>query len=480
MKISISNPPIPSIKGTPTILQNRQFQWFSEPTYIYPVVPAYAATLLDRAGHSVLWDDGIAEEKSYDRWLKDVEQSKPDLMMVETKTPVVKRHWKIIGDVKDVSSETRVVLVGDHVTALPAESMESSRVDYVICGGDYDFLLLNLVEYLDGKARALEPGIWYREGDEVKNTGHFALNHDLDSLPFIDRDLSKWRLYSEKNGNFKITPGAYTMVGRDCVTWDTDVLLKVNGKFTLVKMGEFIDQELDRDAEEIEYQGATEVLKVQGIQVFGFDPVTLQVRLCDVAELIRKPSPTRLFYIRTESGREIKVTETHPIFVLQDGKIAEKPAGQLVVGDYCVVPIRFRLDCELREVDLIKEISKLDLEKQKKYKVAGEGVQKILYSKTLGFWRELLGLAGYKRNPWDCIVGRWRRTGRIPLYAFIKIEEVLNTCIDHKSLMIVAKGCKNPIPAVIKADDKLARFLGYILSDGHVSNTKVYCYFDLD
>jgi len=35
-------------------------------------------------------------------------------------------------------------------------------------------------------------------------------------LPFVDRDLTKWWLYSEKNGNFKETPGTYTMVGRDC------------------------------------------------------------------------------------------------------------------------------------------------------------------------------------------------------------------------------------------------------------------------
>jgi radical SAM superfamily enzyme YgiQ (UPF0313 family) len=38
----------------------------------------------------------------------------------------------------------------------------------------------------------------------------------LNSLPFIDRDLTRWRLYSEKNGNFKNTPGTYTMAGRDC------------------------------------------------------------------------------------------------------------------------------------------------------------------------------------------------------------------------------------------------------------------------
>jgi radical SAM superfamily enzyme YgiQ (UPF0313 family) len=215
MKVSISYPPILGVKGTPMISQNRQYQVFSEPTYIYPMVPAYAATLLKANGYDVVWDDGIAEGKSYVRWLNDLERDSPDLMMIETKTPVVKRHWKIIEDVKEVSPETKVVLVGDHVTALPRESMENSRVDYVLTGGDYDFLVLNLAEYLEGKAE-LEHGIWYRENGRIKSTGSFKLDHDLDSLPFIDRDLTRWRLYSEKNGNFKETPGTYTMVGRDC------------------------------------------------------------------------------------------------------------------------------------------------------------------------------------------------------------------------------------------------------------------------
>ena len=148
MKIAISYPPLANEKGVPLLSQNRQFQFFSEPTYIYPVVPAYAATLLSQSGYDVVWDDGIAKEKSYGEWLLNVERIGPDLMVIETKTPVVKRHWRIIEDVKQVSPETKMALVGDHVTALPCESMENSRLDYVIEGGDYDFLLLNLVRYL--------------------------------------------------------------------------------------------------------------------------------------------------------------------------------------------------------------------------------------------------------------------------------------------------------------------------------------------
>ena len=46
MRIAICYPPLPSEKGVPLLSQNRQFQWFSRPTYIFPVVPATAATML--------------------------------------------------------------------------------------------------------------------------------------------------------------------------------------------------------------------------------------------------------------------------------------------------------------------------------------------------------------------------------------------------------------------------------------------------
>jgi anaerobic magnesium-protoporphyrin IX monomethyl ester cyclase len=216
MKISISYPPINSSKGVPLLSQNRQFQYFQSPTYIYPVVPAYAATLLAKAGYEVMWDDGIAEEKEYSKWLNDIEKANPDVIMMETKTPVVKKHWVIISDVKKILPNSKVVLVGDHVTALPQESMEKSLVDYILTGGDYDFLLLNLVDYINGKTEQMEPGIWYRSNGEIKNTGTFMLNHNLDDLPFIDRDLTRWHLYGQSNGNFKVTPGVYTMAGRDC------------------------------------------------------------------------------------------------------------------------------------------------------------------------------------------------------------------------------------------------------------------------
>lgn len=218
MRVAICYPPLPSEKGVPLLSQNRQFQWFSRPTYIFPVVPATAATMLKTAGHDVLWLDGIAEELSPDEFDRRLREFRPDYVVVETKTPVVKRHWKWIAAQKEVSSQNaaRYILVGDHVTAMPGESMEKCPVDFILTGGDWDFLLCNLVAS-DGDVSKYEPGIWYRTPvGGIADTGRFRLDHDLNSAPWIDRDLCKWHLYAKKNGNFRRTPGTYIMSGRDC------------------------------------------------------------------------------------------------------------------------------------------------------------------------------------------------------------------------------------------------------------------------
>jgi radical SAM superfamily enzyme YgiQ (UPF0313 family) len=230
MKVIISYPPLNNEKGCPTLGQNRQFQYFKDPTFIYPVVPATAATMLKQAGFEVIWNDSLAKGWNYAQFLEFIKKEQPDLVAFETKTPVVKQHWKIINDIKESTrwlspkgAVPVIVLFGDHVTALPEESFTNSQVDFVITGGDYDFLLLNLCRCLqlrftgyDLRITDLEPGIYYRENAQVKNTGKFQLNHDLNKAPFIDRDLTCWKDYACRNGIYKRLPGTYIMSSRDC------------------------------------------------------------------------------------------------------------------------------------------------------------------------------------------------------------------------------------------------------------------------
>jgi anaerobic magnesium-protoporphyrin IX monomethyl ester cyclase len=251
MKIWIGYPPLPDPKGVPLISQNRQFQWFNDPTFIYPVIPTYAATLLKRAGHDVFWQDGVAQRDTVEDYEKRFVDAAPDVVAFEVKTPVVKRVWKAIDRMKSLRPQTKFVLMGDHITAMPEESLLECDVDFCLTGGDFDFALLNLAGHLAGgdklesgvyfwrdaaardearrqwRGRSMEMEVWEKAQaardkgvpsvDGVVCSGAFGpLKHDLTGLPMIDRELSKWKLYAYDNGNFKYLPGTYTMVGRDC------------------------------------------------------------------------------------------------------------------------------------------------------------------------------------------------------------------------------------------------------------------------
>lgn len=216
LSISISYPPLESPKGRAFLPQNRQFQWTNTGNVILPVIPAYGASALKKLGFKIYWDDAIAEKISYHSWLTRIIKRKPNLIFIETKTPVVKKHWLIITELKTKLPKCKVILMGDHVTALPEESLNNCPVDYILTGGDYDFMMINLVNHFSNRFK-LEPGFYYKKNNQIVNTGKFALkHHNLDTLPLIDRQLTKWKLYGYNNTNFKYKPGAYIMSGRDC------------------------------------------------------------------------------------------------------------------------------------------------------------------------------------------------------------------------------------------------------------------------
>ena len=234
--IIVGYPPIESEKGTALLSQNRQFQYFNAATYIYPMVPAYAASNLKHHGYNVYWMDGIAEKKKYEEWANEVASVSPDYLMVETKSPAVKIHWQQIADLKERLPHLKLIWVGDHVSYLPLELFENSPIDYAITGGDYDFVAANLLNHIH-VGEELEGGVYWQEGDlnitaapfgtdeitgpdnkkkTVHNSGPASLAHNLDDLPFVDRDLTKWELYAYENGNYKYFPATYMYSGRDC------------------------------------------------------------------------------------------------------------------------------------------------------------------------------------------------------------------------------------------------------------------------
>ncbi|MBN1336367.1 MAG: radical SAM protein [Deltaproteobacteria bacterium] len=213
MRILVTYPPLVG-KGSPMLTQNRQFQWMHRPSYLFPCVPASAATYLRSLGHDTGWLDGITERLDPAGYLARLEAFRPDLVAMETKTPVVGQHEAWIDRIRARIPGVRTVLFGDHAAALPDACMERSRADAVLTGGDYDFSLASLVSHLE-TGSALGSGIVLKAPDGTwTSTGPYRPEGDLEALPFIDRRLTRAHLYFEKW--LKRVPFLWTMAGRDC------------------------------------------------------------------------------------------------------------------------------------------------------------------------------------------------------------------------------------------------------------------------
>jgi radical SAM superfamily enzyme YgiQ (UPF0313 family) len=224
MRIAISYPPIINDHGQKAMVsQNRNVQFFKKPTYLLPVIHAQAATSVRDIGHSVLWDDGNAQLKSYEEWLNDLVAWNPDVIVFESTTPVMKFYWETSRQIKALIPSTTIVMTGYHSMRKPDETLEESPIDVVLRSNNVDFVLKRLVEHMDGnpfwRMSCDIEGLTFRISDsEIRSTGNFVQVEPLDDTPLIDRDLVQWEKYAYENGNFLQTPGTYaTSVIRDCM-----------------------------------------------------------------------------------------------------------------------------------------------------------------------------------------------------------------------------------------------------------------------
>jgi anaerobic magnesium-protoporphyrin IX monomethyl ester cyclase len=155
-----------------------------------------AAIPLQR-GHKVVILD--LSYRPYDwRLIKDkLQEVKPDIVGITATTPLMNQLRDISVLCKDLSNDILVVGGGAHVSALPVESMNESRLDILVAGeGDLTF-----GDICDGRPPQDIPGIYYRDSSgAIVSTGPRPLIDNLDDLP-----LPAWHLYDPQFYKDKIS-----------------------------------------------------------------------------------------------------------------------------------------------------------------------------------------------------------------------------------------------------------------------------------
>lgn len=276
LRVAISYPPIVNALGQKAMVsQNRNVQFFKKPTYLLPVIQAQAATWLDNQGHIVYWDDGNSQLKTYEQWRKDLIAFKPDVVLFESTTPVMKFYWKLIDSLKDELPQTLFVMSGFHSMRKPGETLDQSKTDIVLRSNHADFAMVQFVNAIaidpEWKKNLRLPGFTYKDTDgKIVDTGAFKQVETLERSPIVNRDLVQWKNYAYENGNFLQTPGTYaTSVIRDCM-FGKCTFCRYNGPDLTFSMMD-VEKSLDEYQELIEKYGVKEIFDDSGVWYRGED-----------------------------------------------------------------------------------------------------------------------------------------------------------------------------------------------------------------
>jgi len=194
-----------------------------------PIWAGLMATFMRNRGFSVRILDANAENLSPAETAERVADLNPLLAAVvvyghnpSASTQLMPAAGAICTALKQRAPETKVLLVGGHVAALPERTLREEDADFV-CGGEGLYTLLDLVQALKSSQRpdfSQVRDLWYWEGTTVKVTPPAPLVKNLDQeMPGLAWDLLPMDKYRAHNwhcfGHLQRQPYAalYTTLG---------------------------------------------------------------------------------------------------------------------------------------------------------------------------------------------------------------------------------------------------------------------------
>ena len=225
----------------------------------------------------------------------------------------------------------------------------------------------------------------------------------------------------------------------ESLPWEEEVPVVLNGEFRRLPIGQLVDEHDDSD------EVLTWTVSEDG-----------SARLAPVTGFIRHKGPDYIDVLVTETGREVRVTGGHSLFVNKDGKLAEVFAEQVEPGQTRVaVPLRLEAPESVRELDLWALLGDSE-------DVSVQGYDHIVSEATARIGAdtasEAVGVAvrrlGYAQRP----VLRAAALGRL--------AERSGIDIDPRRLTLRRGRAAKTMPAVLPLTEDLAEFLGMWTAEG--------------
>jgi len=278
---------------------------------------------------------------------------------------------------------------------------------------------------------------------------------DVDWKPTYSLKGNTWAMKYYRNIE-SLVKGASSFVSacdydiEGCTPYSEKIIVSDGKKAKIMEMGGLVDNVFSKNQterwKEFEYSIPSDDLYIPCMDMNDFT-----LRFKKIKKVMRRKSDKSILKITTETGRNVHVSRNHPMFVLTENGIEVKKAELINEGDF--VPVAKSLpfiDSEIKEMDLIEEITKRG---KKRYYVYG--IRKVIKLMPAEIAKKL----NINRKT---ALG-WRFFDRMPLWAYLKLESDTG---DRKFLKIGPMKAKVKIPALIPLDRDFGRLVGYYLAEG--------------
>lgn len=146
--------------------------------------------------------------------VKKIKEFKPDLIGMTATSPLFPEVAELSFILRKLTgSNCILVLGGPHASVLPDESLLRSAFDIVVRGDGEN----SLCSIISGDSYKGIPGIYYKDGEEIKSTPGSNPVMDLDRLPYPAYDLYNISQYKTPTIVARKNPSVVYMTSRGCM-----------------------------------------------------------------------------------------------------------------------------------------------------------------------------------------------------------------------------------------------------------------------
>jgi len=270
-------------------------------------------------------------------------------------------------------------------------------------------------------------------------------------------------MYQEEDGglyNLEATPAEGSLDPKEKI-----LISQSDPKLT--EIGPLIDKYLEKNKENIQFIGNSEVLKIPEGEMFtyGFNRKNQKIKKYPVTALVRHLAHS-MYEINTISGRKVKVTGQHSVFTLNSkGETEEVLVRNLKEKDLIAIPKKIEMEEVNQELNLIDIFKKASF-KDKLYLVFPLNfIEKLILNPAVKEW-----VLEYYNLQWKDVKYFWKKNRVVPLSLIYDLgfnikREVL------ESSKIFYRDTKNtkPINVLISLNRAFGFVLGCLLAEGWVS-----------